>query len=135
MKKKLLILTVFILFAFVALPNIFAQTAQRITFKKGAKQLIVSGSLNSYRSKKVFVIRVRRGQTLKTEQSKSDLSSHYITVYIKAPNGADVDDSDASCNNRKEVTPTGAGDYRIEVFECQKADAWRGSFKLKIRVE
>jgi hypothetical protein len=135
MRKKLLILTVFILFVFVALPNVFAQKAQRITFKKGAKQVVVTGTLNSYKSKKVFVIRIRKGQTLKTEQSKSDSSVHYITVYVTAPNGKEINDSDASCNNQKIVTPTRAGDYRIEVVECMKADAWRGSFKLKFTAQ
>jgi len=113
----------------------FAFSQQRITFKRGAKQAIVTGNLNGYKSKRVFVIRVRRGQTLRTEQIKSNSSNRYISVAITAPNGEDVTDSDASCNNRKEVSPTRAGDYRIEVYECRKADAWRGSFRLKIRVE
>lgn len=120
-----------ILFAAVTL----AAAQQRITFRQGAKQAVATGSLSSYKSKKVFVIRVRRGQTLSTEQFKSDSSNKYITVYIKGPNGREVGDSDASCNNRKEISPTRAGDYRIEVVECMKADAWRGSFKLKVRVE
>jgi hypothetical protein len=113
----------------------FAFSQQRITFKRGARAIVVTGNLNGYRSKKVFVIRVRRGQTLSTEQVKNDSSNRYITVSIKAPNGAAVGDSDASCNNRKEISPTRAGDYRIEVYECQKADAWRGSFRLRVRVE
>jgi hypothetical protein len=113
----------------------FSQKAQRITFKRGAKQAIVTGNLYSYKSRRVFLIRVRRGQTLRVEQRKSDASLRYITVAITAPNGEDVTDSDASCNNRKRVSPTRAGDYRIEVYECQKADAWRGKFWLKVRVE
>ena len=88
----------------------FSQKAQRITFKRGTKQKIVTGNLYSYKSRKVFVIRVRSGQTLRTEQDKSDASNHYITVYVKAPNGEDVGDSDASCNNRREISPTLAGD-------------------------
>jgi len=113
----------------------FAFAQQRITFKRGVRATVVTGNLNSYRGKKVFVIRVRRGQTLSTEQAKPDASNRYITVSITAPNGETVGDSDASCNNRKEVSPTRAGDYRIEVYECQKADAWRGTFRLKVRVE
>ncbi len=135
MQNKLLILSVFILLTFVALPNVFAQKAQRITFKRGAKQAVTTGSLSGYKSKSYFTIRVRAGQTLTTEQSRSESSNHYITVYIKAPNGEYVGDSDASCNSRREITPTVAGDYRIEVVECQKADRWRGSFKLKVRVD
>ena len=113
----------------------FAFSQQKITFKRGARATVVTGNLNGYRGKKVFVIRVRRGQTLSTEQVKNDASNRYITVSIKAPNGATVGDSDASCNNRKEISPTRAGDYRIEVYECQKSDAWRGSFRLKVRVD
>ena len=109
--------------------------AERITFKRGARSATVTGNLYSYRSKKVFIIRVRRGQTLRTEQIKSDSSNRYITVSIKAPNGKYVGDSDASCNNRREISPTRAGDYRIEVVECRKADPWRGNFRLKVTVE
>ena len=134
MRKKLLIVSVFVLLAFGA-TNVFAQKAQRITFKRGAKQAVATGNLYSYKGKKVFVIRVRRGQTLTTAQIRSNSSNRYISVSITAPNGEDVSDSDASCNNRKEVTPTVAGDYRIEVVECMKADQWRGSFRLKIRVQ
>ena len=134
MRKKLLIVSVFVLLAFGA-ANVFAQKAQRITFKRGAKQAVATGNLYSYKGKKVFVIRVRRGQTLTTAQIRSNSSNRYISVSITAPNGEDVSDSDASCNNRKEVTPTVAGDYRIEVVECMKADQWRGSFRLKIRVQ
>jgi hypothetical protein len=112
----------------------FAFSQKRITFKRGARSAVVTGILNGYRSRKIFVIRVRRGQTLRVEQIKSDSSTRYVTLAITAPNGTDVTDSDASCNNRKETTPTRAGDYRIEVYECQKADAWRGSFKLKFTV-
>jgi hypothetical protein len=111
----------------------FAQ--QRILFKQGARAAVVTGNLTGYKSRRVFVIRVRRGQTLRVEQLKSGTSNRFTTLSIKAPNGADVTDSDASCNNRKRVSPTRAGDYRIEVVECQKADAWRGSFRLKLRVD
>lgn len=112
-----------------------AFSQQRISFARGAKQAIVTGNLNGYRGRKIFVIRVRRGQTLRTEQLKSDASNRYVTVSIKAPDGRFVGDADASCNNRKVIAPTRAGDYRIEVVECQKADAWRGRFRLKVRVD
>jgi hypothetical protein len=129
MRKKLLILSVFILLALA--PNIFGQKAQRITFKRGATVAVVSGYLKSYKDQKVFVIRVRKGQTLNTEQ----VGSNYITVGIESPSGEEINDADASCNNRKEITPTEAGDYKITVYECGKADEWRGTFKLKISVK
>lgn len=92
----------------------------------------VSGTLNSYRSRRVYVIRVREGQTLKTEQVGD--SPRRITIFVKGPSGDDVGDSDASCNNRREISPTEAGDYTIEVVECQKADPWRGRFTFRVTV-
>lgn len=107
---------------------------ERITFAKGETSKIVTGELKDYNDSKTFIIEVQKGQTLKTEQDKSDESLHYITAYVKNPAGAGVGDSDASCNNRREISPTEAGDYKIEVVECKKADPWKGSFKLKVSV-
>ena len=131
--KKIFLLFALFFVLFVTATVAFGQ--QRITFKRGARTAVVTGRLSGYGGKKVFIIRVRRGQTLSTEQIKPDASNRYITVSIKAPNGSAVGDSDASCNNRKEISPTRAGDYRIEVYECRKADSWRGNFRLKVRVE
>lgn len=129
---RLLIITTLL----CALPSfIAAQKITRVKFRQGATVAIASGTLNGYNDRKIFVIRVRRGQVLRTEQIKAENSARYITVSIKSPSGEDVLDMDASCNNRKEVAPTEAGDYRIEVVECQKADGWRGNFKLKISVK
>jgi hypothetical protein len=77
------------------------------------------------------VIKVRTGQTIRTEQIGG---VHPITIFISDPNGEGVGDSDASCNNRREITPTVAGDYQIQVVECQKADAWRGRFRFRVTV-
>ncbi|MGI8468284.1 MAG: hypothetical protein ACR2N3_07515 [Pyrinomonadaceae bacterium] len=106
----------------------------RIVFEKGATSTIAQGSLKNYDDSKTFTIETRAGQTLRTEQIKSEKSLEYITVSITDPSGNSVGDSDASCNNRKEIAPTVAGDYKIKVFECRKADAWRGDFQLKIWV-
>lgn len=110
-----------------------AQAQTRIRFARGATSKVISGTLNGFRDKRVFLIRVRRGQTLRTAQAKRR-GTHYITVYIRSPFGEDVGDSDASCNNRREISPTVAGDYRMEVVECQKADRWRGRFYLRVSV-
>lgn len=110
----------------------FAQTATRIKFARDAVRANVSGTLNSYRTKRVYVVRVREGQTLRTEQAGS--SAGPITIFLKDPNGSDVGDSDASCNNKREISPTQAGDYRIEVVECRKADPWRGRFTFRVTV-
>jgi hypothetical protein len=109
-----------------------AQTVTRIKFVRGAVRANVSGTLNGPRGKRVYVIRVREGQTLKTEQVGD--SPRRITIFVKDPSGNDVGDSDASCNSRREISPTEAGDYRIEVVECLKADPWRGRFTFRVTV-
>lgn len=109
----------------------FAQHATRIQFAHGATSKVVSGTLNGYKDKRNFVIRVRAGQTLHTEQ----VGNNSITIFVADPSGQDTDDSDASCNNRREVTPTVAGDYHIQVVECMKADRWKGTFKFRVTVK
>jgi hypothetical protein len=111
--------------------TVAAQRATRIRFARGATRADVSGTLRNYRDKRNFVIKVRAGQTIRTEQIGG---AHPITIFISDPNGEGVGDSDASCNNRREITPTVAGDYQIQVVECQKADPWRGSFRFRVTV-
>lgn len=118
-----------------AVSNNSPDSAERIKFKPGATSANVGGTLKNYEDAKNFLIEVKRGQTLRTEQIKEDNSLKYVTVEIQDSKGEYVGDSDASCNNRKEIKLTAAGDYRIKVKECQKADAWRGEFLLKISVE
>jgi len=110
----------------------FAQKISRISFAKGAISAVVTGNLNGYRQTKTYRIRVRAGQTLSTEQVGGRRD---ITIYIKGPSGEDIGDSDASCNNRREITPTDAGDYTIYVVECRKADAWQGQFRFRVTVK
>ena len=111
---------------------VLAQKTTRIRFTRGATKATISGTLNGYRSRRVYIIKVRSGQILSTTQVGD---KHDITIYIKDPAGEDVGDSDASCNNRREITPTDAGDYQITVVECQKADAWKGAFKFRVTVK
>lgn len=120
-----------IAFVLVLAGLLSAQSTTRIKFKRGAVSAVVAGYLSGYKSKKSYVIKVRTGQTLRTEQIGS---AHNITIFIQDPNGGDASDSDASCNNRKEVTPTVAGDYKITVVQCQKADEWRGNFRFRVTV-
>ncbi|HEV7643073.1 MAG TPA: hypothetical protein VGO50_03950 [Pyrinomonadaceae bacterium] len=128
--KRLFLLTV--ISALLLVSAAFAQKAQRITFKRGAKQAIASGTLYSYKGQRVYVIRVRAGQILKTEQVGE---GHAITIAVIDPHGEIAADFDASCNNRKQTEETMAGDYKIIVSECSKADAWRGTFRFKVRIE
>jgi hypothetical protein len=110
------------------------QKTSRINFRRGAYSANVSGSLRGYKSERTYLLRVREGQTIRTEKLKSSRSLKYITIYITDPNGNPVGDSDASCNDRREITPTIPGDYRIRVVECQKADPWRGTFRFRVSV-
>jgi hypothetical protein len=109
----------------------FGQRATRVKFAKGATTAVVTGQLSGHKGEKTFVLRIGAGQTLSTAQEGD---AHDITIYITGPHGEDVDDSDASCNNRREVSPTVAGDYKITVVECLKADPWRGTFKFRVTV-
>lgn len=110
--------------------EIRAQSAARIKFKRGAISSTVVDSMKGYEDSKTYVIEVRAGQTLSTQQT----GTNNITLSIKDPNGDDVTDADASCNNRKSVSPTIAGEYTITVVQCQKADEWNGTFKFRVTV-
>ena len=123
------------LFAFVVLSICSAATSAqgvtRIHFARGATSAVVTGTLNGFKSHRTFVIRVRKGQTLTT----ADAGKHYITVSVAAPPGSTYEqDMAADCHDKNEVTPTAAGDYKITVTECMKADRWRGTFRLRVEV-
>ena len=119
-----------ILILCATIADLHAQT--RIRFPRGAVRTDVSGTLNGYRGRRIYLIRVRSGQTLRTQQIGG--SARPITISVKDRDGNYVGDSDASCNARKEISPTVAGDYTIEVVECQKADPWRGRFTFRVTV-
>ncbi len=124
--KLLIVAAVTIVFSTI----VFGQNT-RITFKRGATSKIVTGTLNSYKSQRTFVIKVKKGQTLTTE----NVGKNHITIGIDAPKGSTYEqDMAADCHDRNEVNPTAAGDYKITVTECKKADAWKGSFKFKVAV-
>lgn len=110
------------------------QERTRIRFSRGSYSATVSGSLNGFEQKRSYLLRVRKGQTIRTEQTGRYSDSHLITIYISDPNGEGVGDSDASCNERREISPTVAGDYLITVVECQKADPWKGRFTFRVSV-
>ncbi len=111
-----------------------AQTTKRVQFARGKTSATVTGTLKGYKGQIVYLVRVKEGQTLMTEQV-GNTNGHYVTVGINDPNGEEINDADASCNNYKTVENTKAGDYKITVFECMKADEWHGTFKLKISVK
>ena len=115
-------------FLFLLSLPIFAKPVyKRITFKKGATTVIVTGKLSNYKDAAYYVVKLRAGQRLQISSNKS------ITLAeVANPSGEDVVDRAANCNGMADVSPTVAGDYKITVVECAKADAWKGTFKLKI---
>lgn len=122
----------FVAAALIAVFIIAAGAQTRINFKRGATSAVVTGTLNSYKTQRTYIIRVRKGQILSTE----NVGSHHITVSVEAPKGVDWEqDMDMSCHSTAEVDPTAAGDYKITVTECMKADPFRGRFRLKITVK
>ncbi len=130
--KKIAITIFSVMILGVAASAASAQTAKRITFKRGATSATVTGTLSSYKSKRVFVIRVRDGQTMTTENT----GNRSISIFIEGPAGSGYEqDMAADCHANNEVTPTVAGDYKFTIQECTKADAWRGTFKFKVTVD
>jgi hypothetical protein len=118
-----------ILLILIVASTVFARPVKRIKFPKGATKVTVTGYLNGYRDKQIYLIRLRKGQKMTLKANR------YVSLFIKSPNGEDVSDMDLSCHSNQTVENTSAGDYKIEAVECQKADAWKGSFKLTVTVK
>ena len=114
--------------AFFALPS-FAQKATRVNFKKGTHSAVLTGKLSGYKGERVFLVRVRDGQTLKVETI-----ARAVSVWIEVPPGSVEQDLAADCHGNSEITPTTKGDYKLTVQECQKADPWHGTFKVRVTV-
>ena len=130
MKRLFLIVFTFSLIS-ICSAAVSAQASKRITFAKGATSKIVTGTVNSYKSVRTFVIHVKKGQTLTTESVDS-----LITIGVEAPPGSTYEqDMAADCHDHNEVNPTAAGDYKITVTECTKGDEWKGTFKFRITVK
>lgn len=128
--KKIAKLTLVIAILTIMSTVAFGQKT-RIKFASGKTNAIVTGKLSGYKGQRVYVIRVRAGQTLKTE----DVGNNHITLGIDGPPGSNYEqDMAADCHAYNEITPTAAGDYTITVTECQKADRWQGRFRMKITV-
>ncbi|HQZ82354.1 MAG TPA: hypothetical protein PLR83_03975 [Pyrinomonadaceae bacterium] len=130
--KNFVAVTVLALMTFAFSATTYAQKGQtRIKFARGTTEKTVQGTLSSWKSKRTFVIRVRAGQTLTTNNS----GDNSITISVTPPKGSSYEqDMAADCHDRNEVDPTAAGDYIITVTECKKADPWKGKFEFLITV-
>ena len=108
-----------------------AQRPTRITFTRGTSSKVVTGTLSSYKQKRVFVIRVKAGQEMRIE----NVGRNYISIWVKGPARSGYEqDMAADCHSNIEVSPTAEGNYTLTVQECEKADRWRGTFRFKVTV-
>jgi hypothetical protein len=108
-----------------------AAAQSRVSFKRGATSAVLTGSLSNYKQKRIFVVRVRRGQVMHIR----DIGSHPVSVWVEGPRGSGYEqDLAADCHGQTIVDPTSAGDYILTVQECQKADRWRGRFRVRVTV-
>jgi hypothetical protein len=110
------------------------KTAERIKFAKGASSATVTGKLADFDSEQNYVIGVGKGQTMTVEQLDKK-SGGKISIYITDPKGENANDMDLSCHSNATIKPTLAGDYKIQVVECKKADPWKGKFAFKVTVK
>ncbi len=128
--KKLLLFVIIALALGAAAGTASAQRATRVHFARGTHSAVVTGYLSSYKSHRDFLIRVRSGQTMKIETIDGSVST-----FLSGPPGSNYEqDMAADCHSYADVEKTDAGDYKLSVVECQKADPWRGKFKVKITV-
>jgi uncharacterized protein YgbK (DUF1537 family) len=106
----------------------------RLTFPPGETSITVSGSMKDKADQVLYVLRIREDQTLDIEQINENL--HYVTTVLTNSKQEEVGTTttDSPCQSSKHLSNSTAGDYILKVKQCAKAEAWQGSFKLKIKV-
>jgi hypothetical protein len=113
----------------IAAVGVSAQT--RVNFRRGMTTIVFTGKLSNYNQKRVFVVRVLRGQSMKIR----DVGNNAVSIWVQGPpHSGYQQDLAADCHGRSDVSPTVAGDYKLTIQECQKADRWRGVFKVRVTV-
>jgi len=100
---------------------------QRVSFARGATVARVTGHLSGVGDEAVFVLRAGRGQHMRVEITGRG-ATRGVVIFPSGkqdggPGGVVFDDK---------IDET--GDYRIRVTESSMANAWRGSFVLKINI-
>ena len=119
------------LFFFFAANDARAQHATRIHFARGAHRTVITGYLSGYQGSRVFLIRVRAGQKMEVE----GIGNRAVSTFLDGPPGSNYSqDMAADCHSRADVDSTDAGDYKLTVRECSKADRWRGTFRVRVTV-
>lgn len=104
-----------------------------IKFGRGATSATVTGKFSGFNEEHQYSIAVNKGQSMTVAQVNP--ADKRTTIWLTDPQGGDASDADLSCNNNKQVKPTLAGTYLINVSECMKADPWKGSYTLKVTVK
>jgi len=129
MKKNVLLAIAAI--ALFALPAL-AQKPTRVNFKKGGHSAVLTGTLHNYEGKRVYLVRVREGQTMKVQ----GIGDKAVSIWVEGPPGSGYEqDLAADCHSLTEVSPTSKGDYKLTVQECSKVDRWKGTFKVRVTVK
>lgn len=104
-----------------------AQTPARIHFSRGATRVTARGFLRGVNDQALFVLRAKSGQHMRVEISGRG-ATRGVVIFPSGkqdggPGGVVFDD---------DIDET--GDYRIRVTESSMANAWRGTFVVKIDI-
>ncbi len=98
---------------------------RRIHIPHGHGTVFVRGHLRGYRSRVVFLLHARRGQTLTLGMPLGGP----MVVMLRFPNG-----QEDGAPGGVEDTLTRTGDYRITLTEHRMGEPWNGPFTLKVRL-
>jgi hypothetical protein len=129
--KNLILFTLVAVALGISATAVSAQRATRVNFRRGSHSTVVTGYLSGYKGSKVFLIRVRAGQKMTIE----GIGDNAASTFLEGPPGSNYEqDMAADCHSHAEADPTDAGDYKLTVQECQKADPWKGTFRVRITV-
>lgn len=105
----------------------YAALERRIRFRRGQTEAQVKGRLNGMADKALFVLRARKGQHMRVEIKGQGATRGWVISPSGeeegAPGGVIFD------NELRET-----GDYRIRVRESQMAEAWKGTFILRVTI-
>lgn len=103
-------------------------STSRVSFKRGTSSATLSGRFRTVDDMNTYLLKVKDGQTIKITASAK------VSVFVVDPNGDDATDADLSCNSKKIIDETFAGDYEVQVSPCLKYDNPLGSYKVTLAV-
>ena len=127
MNLRVLSVIFILLFSFLNVAATVPSKEIRIRFKKGATKTVVTGRLKGINDEVVFVLRARAGQHMRVN-IKGKGATRGVVIF---PSGQQ-DGGPGGLIFDGEITEN--GDYRIRVTESSMAEAWRGTFTLKVEI-